>query len=301
MCEKEDAKAGERRGNMKIRSDFVSNSSSSSFIIAGDKDSLVARAHLTKKDIVDALVDLWGGKKKYDEFVKEHKSDWWDGKPFVVYDKKLKADKKEIDKLASAKDGYLTEWKSPFIKIDNESGECVASDGNHLVKFDEAYSTIRDVYGLPYCWNPNAMDGKVCSKYSKKAKRWIYSKVPDHVKKVVNDLVRHYGVMTNGDVMLTGFSRFLIHFGENEVWHLAHTNDPGKHDSKLDIDGSDYAKSWNEGVDNSAWESDNQTVDRFAEVLVRWLRDHGKLENIDGSATWNDLAGDIVAATLHEG
>jgi len=286
---------------MKIRCDFVSNSSSSSFIIAGDKNSLVRRAHLSKKDIVDALIDLWGGQQKYDEFVKEHKSEWWDGKPFIVYDKRLKSDRKAIEEIVSRKYGYLKEWKSPYVKKDYETESYVPSDGSHLAAFDKAYDILRDMYGLPYSWYPFDPNEKICSNLDKKTNKWIHSKAPAYVRKVIDDLVRHFGVMTNRDVMLAGFSRFLIHFGDNEVWRLAHTDDPGKHDEKFDNDKTEYAKKWNAGIDTSIWESDSQTVDRFAEVLVKWLKDHGRLGNVDGSATWNDLAGDIVAASLHEG
>ena len=66
---------------MKIRSDFVSNSSSSSFVFANHE--LFDYFKITKQDILNALIDLYG-KEDYEKTVerikknREEHPDWYD-------------------------------------------------------------------------------------------------------------------------------------------------------------------------------------------------------------------------------
>ena len=90
---------------MKIRSDYVSNSSSSSFVIANCE--LIEHFNITKQDILDALIDTYGrddyerNAKQREEYAKKHpeyhKKELKYGHfgPFWVYDLSIPSEKKE--------------------------------------------------------------------------------------------------------------------------------------------------------------------------------------------------------------
>lgn len=280
---------------MKIRSDFVSNSSSSSFIIADDKNAFVRKFKLTKQDFVDAIIDLSGGKDEYEKHVAEHKYKGWDGSWFHVYDKKISADKKILN---SESVNYLKEWQNCVFAVDWKTNELFRDDGWTRSKYNQAYEALRDVYDLPWNYDVYAKTNWIY-KYDSKTKKSTKKKVPTHIDKVVRDLYRHYGVLTNYDVLMMKFSRFLFRFGDNDIYRLKDMQVPGKHDEPYTT-GTKYAKKYNNDIKNSIYETDSHSIQRVCEVLFNWFKANDKLPGLKDE-TWQDLYNDVVAVTMHEG
>src|SRR5574344_1916493 len=134
---------------MKLRTDYVSNSSSSSFILAGDKKSFVSKFKLKKQDFIDAIIDLSGGKELYDEYVAKHKSKTWHGSWFEVYDKKVAKDMKYINSNAT---NYLKDWYNGSIYYDKIHQTFHKDSGHNLSKYMEVYDALRDAFNLPWSY-----------------------------------------------------------------------------------------------------------------------------------------------------
>lgn len=280
---------------MKIRSDFVSNSSSSSFIIADDKNAFVRKFKLTKQDFVDAIIDLSGGKDEYKKYVAEHKCKWHDGSWFHIYDKKNRADKKVFNGKSV---DYLKEWPNCIFGYDWKNDKLFRSDGWNLSDYDQAYRVLRDVYCLPWHYNIYAKTNWVYE-YDTKTKRSEKKKVPVYVDKVIRELYRHCGILTNYDVLMMNFSRFLFRFGDNDIYRLKDVQVPGKSDEPFTT-GTEYAKKYNDDIKNSIYETDSHSIQRVCEVMFNWFKANGKLPGLKDE-TWKDLYNDVVAVTMHEG
>lgn len=266
---------------MKVRSDFVSNSSSSSFIISGDEECF---SHLTKKDFVEAIKSLTNNKiNKY----------------FKVFDKTLK---KDFNKLNSSYTNWLKEWQTPYLY--GQDGFCMFTPeysedcGKALEKWDSFYSKIRSIYDyLPFSWNPSIT---TYSHYSKKTDKFTEKKINKSILTVLNDAYKHYGIMSNHDVLMCEFSRFLIHFADNEVYEIAGMTDPSKNEDCYEKPDNQYQKEFNEKVKNSIWETDSYTPLRFCEVLLKWFKDNNRIP-ADSNLSWKDFSDTLVACTMHEG
>lgn len=281
---------------MKVRTDYVSNSSSSSFILTGDKKSFVSKFKLKKQDFIDAIIDLSGGKEKYDEYVAKHKSKYWHGSWFEVYDKKLAKDKKYINSNAT---DYLKNWHSGIICYD-KTHQTVRKDNRYnLSKYMEAYDVFREAFNLPW---PYDFEAKTNWTYvnNPKSDKYVKKAVPKYIDKTVRELHDFYGVMSNYDVLMCDFSRFLFHFGDNDIYNLEGTMAASKNDKLYENPTSDWEKQHNEEVKQSLYETESHSIQRVCEVLFNWFKSHGKLVGLKDE-TWNDLYNDVLAVTMHEG
>ena len=281
---------------MKLRTDYVSNSSSSSFILAGDKNSFTSKFKLKKQDFIDAIIDLSGGKEKYDEYVAKHKNKYWHGSWFEVYDKKVTKDMKHINSNAT---NYLKNWYSGIIYYDKIHQTVRKDHGHNMSKYMEAYDALREAYNLPWSYDFEAKTN-YSSHYDSKTNRFITKAVPKHIDKTVRELHDFYGVMSNYDVLMCDFARFLFHFGDNDIYNLEGTMTASKNDELYENPTSDWEKQHNEEVKQSLYETESHSIQRVCEVLFNWFKSHGKLAGLKDE-TWNDLYNDVLAVTMHEG
>ena len=288
---------------MKIRTDFVSNSSSSSFIIAGDETSIFVKYNLTKQDFIDAIEDLSGTKIDKDEYFCK------------IYDKTISED---LNIINSNWSDYLKYWTTPFLKkvfdkdgnedidffpasdlFDEKTGEYIRpiyySAGWHNKQWGEFYERMRDIYDfLSYDWNPEI---KTYTKYDRETGKFIKLEIDSSIYKVLLDAYKHYGIMNHHEVLNCDFSRMIIHFGDNDVYSLKGMNEAGKHEPLYDGD-SEWDKQHNEEVKNSIWETESHSLPRLCEVLVKWFKEHGKIPD---TVTWHEMIDSIVGYCFHEG
>lgn len=284
---------------MKIRTDFVSNSSSSSFVIAGDSMSIVAKCKLTKQDFIDALTDL--------------------GKSYmVILDKEIPED---YEKICSDYTDWLKEWYTPYlVKHINYNGtedieyipptnhikkrECLDDDfvipGYHFRKWERFYEMIRRSKlgdGLPYSdWTPDVTE---IYRYDHKENKPIFEKINPTLYEILKDVYNSCGIITNHDALMAGFSRFLIHFGDNEVHSIKGMDEPCKYDKPRKVE-TDYDREYNKELETSVWETEPYSMFRFCEILMKWFKDHGKIP-AEYTYTWKHLADSITACCMHEG
>lgn len=281
---------------MKLRTDYVSNSSSSSFILAGDKKSFVSKFKLKKQDFIDAIIDLSGGKELYDEYVAKHKSKTWHGSWFEVYDKKVAKDMKYINSNAT---NYLKDWYNGSIYYDKIHQTLRKDSGHNLSKYMEVYDALRDAFNLPWSYDFEAKTN-YSSHYDSKTNRFIMKAVPKHIDKTVRELHDFYGVMTNYDTLMCNFARFLFHFGDNDIYNLEGTMVASKNEKLYENPEFEWEKLHNEEVKQSLYETESHSIQRVCEVLFNWFKSHGKLVGLKDE-TWNDLYNDVLAVTMHEG
>ena len=281
---------------MKIRSDYVSNSSSSSFVLANHE--LFDLFKITKQDILNALIDLYG-KEDYEKTVerikknrKEH-PDWYDKDeldsknigPFYIYDLSIKEDRKEaIRRWGNLLNGWDANNCKKITDDDSEDKGKVTS-GSEYSTYREIMDKLYDVYGISF-WDMREYSVNPTKKNL--PKRFVRSDKKDPktgcyghdvpVEKEILDfalkLRKDMGIMTNLDVIKSQVARFFVHADDNELCGEKF-GEYGTEDERWD----DEKKDWVKG--SAKWETKNYTFDRLCEILLEYLEKTGRVNLSD--------------------
>ena len=265
---------------MKIRTDYVSNSSSSSFIFYNT--NFIENFKITKADIFDALVELYG-KDKYqkwldartDEGIKKAVDEWlaknpgdkswypqhldseWyhNERPFYVYDLSTEQEivKEKWGNLLQGWDRIL-----PGTEYDFEVENC------H--KFDSFLAAVNEAYS---CWLHQGTD-KELSDPDKK--------LPEDVKNVVKTVRKKLEIKTNLEVALDPESRFFIHFEDNLMSELEGFDEYGPKDLVGDGNYVDWLKKDYPDAANKKWTTEANSTARFMEILLNKLIEMKKID-----------------------
>ena len=252
---------------MKVRSDFVSNSSSSSFIIGND--AWIELFNITKQDLIDAVVELSKGKLVH-------------GKDFWVYDLFSRKDKKAaVEEWGS----LLSGWTSSRLVM--PKGGKPRYDTYALSRFESMCEGLRECYDLSYGFEDDLENSDMFVRGLKKGKRktpnGAYVPIPDYIKKTVEEARAKVGVVSNLDVLKYRLSRFLLHFEDNEVGAL----------DGMYAEGADWLKEYEAKpkAERSKWEdksaaearkykfeTESCSIYRFMEILFRHFVKKGKIK-----------------------
>lgn len=277
---------------MKIRSDYVSNSSSSSFVIANCE--LIDHFNITKQDILDALIDTYGrddyerNAKQREEYAKKHpeyhKKELKYGHfgPFWVYDMEDKADRKEaIDLWGNLLKGWDANNCKKITDEGSEADKGRVASGSEYSTYREILDKLNDVYGISfwdireYAVNPikKNFPTRFVRSDKKDPKTGCYGHYVPVEKEILDfalKLRKDMGIMTNLDVIKSKVAKFFVHADDNELCGDALSED-GNGEEHWDAEKKNWVKS------SSKWESKSYTFDRLCEIVLEWLVKNGRV------------------------
>lgn len=261
---------------MKIRSDFVSNSSSSSFIL--DDGLNLSKMNITKDDITDAMCLLMG--------ISKEKSSYY----FEVLDCAIEEDVKHIEEHY---DDLLSSFYSPMIQVERNDDWSIkkvwtCSNSHNIHRFSSFCDVIRDAYNISSLYQSTETGKFELSVYNKDTQE--DEPADDSVTNVVNNAFKGLGIISNLETLSSGIGRFLIHF----------------HDGFLNmVDGFGYCESEEEAKNDKAnkkFLSDSGTFTRFNEVLLKALLKIKPNEQVEQKIESGEIRLlDLVGGCFHEG
>lgn len=175
---------------MKTRFDFVSNSSSSSFIIA--KTEIFKHFKISKEIIKEAIADLWIG----DEIDEIDTNDM--NKPYVVYEMP-----RDRAIAVRAFGRLLSSWNQKFLCMDDvwdpdkEASEAYQNLLDSLSRADSSW----------YFFNGDDDDLE-------------NSNAPEHIKQTIKDARKKFDIKKADEVLLDDTTHLFIHFGNNDITNV---------------------------------------------------------------------------------
>ena len=280
---------------MKTRSDFVSNSSSSSFIL---KDvGFFKYFGITKQDIDDALADLCGGRKALAEQLDDEitkceevlaKAKIEAGLSITTNDNLKFTIEYQSNRLRELKTKGLSIWYIYDMTDKKDRQACFKEWDDHFAslfapeegeyemwnKFEEMLRWKCNFYNVLKVINGKDKTLKE-SKYNRKIDKYIYRTVPggaEFIKRVKKNL----GVKTMKEVLHDKDCTLMLHFGDNNIYEINGMAEPGW------ADENEYnTEKENEKIRNSKYESESHSVKRFFEILIGYFVERGKVDLSD--------------------
>lgn len=280
---------------MKTRSDFVSNSSSSSFIL---KDAGFFKYFgITKQDIDDALADLCGGRKALAEQLDDEITKCEEALAkakieaglSITTDNNLKFTIEcQSNRLRKLKTKGLSIWYIYDMTDKKDRRACFNEWDDHFAflfapeegeyemwnKFEEMLLWKCSFYNVLKVINGKDKTLRE-SKYNRKIDKYIYRTVPggaEFIKRVRKNL----GIKTMKEVLHDKNSTFMFHFGDNDIYEINGMTEPGR------ADENEYnTEKENEKIRNSKYESESYSAKRFFEILIGYFVERGKVDLSD--------------------
>ena len=264
---------------MKTRSDFVSNSSSSSFIL---KDpGFFSYFGITKQELDDAITELCGGKDRMaarlDAEVKDCMKRIADHKNGEM----MEYDMERLDRLMSE---GLACWriydmtdekdrKACYEKYDEHFSSWFAPAEGENEDWDKFVDMLRykcDIYNVM-----SVIAGKSAeleeSEYDRSTGQWKRTALPGMAKLVLK-VKKKLGVKTMKEVLHDENCTMMIHFEDNEVYNIEGMTEEGKDD--IDDDCSENAA-------GKKYESEMYSSRRFFEILIKHFVKTGRIDLSD--------------------
>lgn len=232
-----------------IRNDFVSNSSSSSFIII--KSFFTEHFKITAQDFKDALIAL--GIEKLGHIMCDPK------------------DKKESKKFFDECDDILNSW---WAQVHPDRDEGMPFEYTDYGKFRNTLDCLAKAYD-------HISDYIFFEAYNTKNKSKD-EKLPPELYKVFLHLKEAYHVFTMSEVAHDKSVMFLCHMDDNEIWGLKNSNVWRVKDIyiKGKIRKSYVSEEDEKLAKECKFETDTYTFERILEILVKYWVSIGKV-NLD--------------------
>ena len=309
-----------RKPKMKIRTDFVSNSSSSSSIIGYSE--IFAYFHITKHDILDALIDAYGVEaygKDVEHFRQscDNHPDFYaknikynDYGPIYVYDLSDENDRNHaIDMWGE----LLSDWTSTNTHFGEDGKVHLGAD--NVRRFENIVENIAKIHGA-YEWS---IMSYILGETTEVPKKFIrsdekdpetgnyghYEPLDQNLIETIRDLKEKVGYMTNLDVLKCDLARFFIHADDNKLPCHGHKDEhyhseEGTYDRVCEIIYNYLVKKGKINPDDPAFMEQMRIDDKY---LSAWDKENGCLwDFVNGrNLTYKDLRYSTLTQCMHEG
>ncbi len=264
---------------MKIRDRYVSNSSTSSFILC----NAPILSKLTADDWREMLRDLYNG---YDKYMQEQIDNGEEPTPpFEVFDLST-----EREAACEELGGYLRGWIASNVTLKNGVCRMVKRDiSNEWSRFNEEleYDIVRHYAtklhtSLSVYTNTRSRksikDSSIGFWTEDKNGKSIHKEMK--LDKLFTDMMEakwdELGLCDNFDILKSDISRFAIHFDENEVGSI---------------------KNFMVGK-GKRFETEGWSYERLCEIIAKWLIKHKK---VPSEFSWRNLMDYTLTYNMHEG